>query len=153
LIQDWALAADYSSMKVFSRLRVALLLAVCAAGCGVAQAEWAELMKDEDITYAWDKESVRSVHINRYAWTMTNLGKATKAPNGEDYQSSMARWRIQCKTDSFIKLSESFYARPEGKGREVAFYETADWRPRDAAIRPGSYLALLKKQVCTNPEP
>ena len=140
-------------MKAFSRLRVALLLAVCMAGCGVAQAEWAELMKDEDITYAWDKESVRSVHINRYAWTLTNLGKATKAPNGEDYQSSMARWRIQCKTDSFIKLSESFYARPEGKGREVAFYETADWRPRDAAIRPGSYLALLKKQVCTNPEP
>jgi hypothetical protein len=119
----------------------------------LAQAEWAELLKDEDITYAWDNETVRSVHIHRYAWTMTNLGKATKAPNGEDYQSSMARWRIHCKTDSFIKLSESFYARTEGKGREVAFYEAADWRPRDAAIRPGSYLALLKKQVCAKPEP
>jgi hypothetical protein len=153
LIQELALSADYFPMKAFSRLRFALVLTACSAACGLVQAEWAELMKDDDITYAWDKESVRAVHINRYAWTMTNLSKAVKAPNGEDYQSSMARWRIQCKTDSFIKLSESFYAKPEGKGREVAFYEAADWRPRDAAIRPGSYLSLLKKQVCTNAEP
>jgi hypothetical protein len=146
-------AADSSAMKAFSRLRCACLLTAWLAGCGLAHAEWTELLKDDDITYAWDKEAVRAVHINRYAWTLTNLGKSTKAPNGEEYQSSMARWRIQCKTDSFIKLSESFYAKPEGKGREVAFYEAADWRPRDAAIRPGSYLSLLKKQVCTNPEP
>ena len=145
--------ADYMNMKFRLCRRFVCLFAAGFLGCGMAQAEWAELMKDDDITYAWDKESVRAVHINRYAWTMTNLGKATKAPNGEEYQSSMARWRIQCKTDSFIKLSESFYAKPEGKGREVAFYESADWRPRDAAIRPGSYLALLKKQVCTTPEP
>ena len=119
-----------------------------------AHAEWAELMKDDDITYVWDKDSVRAIHITRIAWTMTNTtAKGIKAPNGEEYQSSMARWRIQCKSDSFVKLSESFYAKPEGKGREVAFYETADWRPRDAAIRPGSYLSLLKKQICTTPEP
>ena len=118
-----------------------------------AQAEWAELLKDDDITYVWDKDSVRAVHVSRIAWTMTNLsGKGTKAPNGEEYQSSQARWRINCKTDSFVKLSESFYAKPDGKGREVAFYESADWRPRDAAIRPGSYLSLLKKQICTLPE-
>ena len=118
-----------------------------------AHAEWVELLKDDDISYAWDKESVRVQSVSRMAWTLTNLGKPAKAPNGEDYQSSMARWRIQCKTDSFVKLSESYFARPEGKGREVAFYETADWRPRDAAIRPGSYLALLKKQICATPEP
>ena len=118
-----------------------------------AHAEWAELLKDDDITYVWDKDSVRAVHVSRIAWTMTNLsGKGTKAPNGEEYQSSQARWRINCKTDSFVKLSESFYAKPDGKGREVAFYESADWRPRDAAIRPGSYLSLLKKQICTLPE-
>ena len=123
------------------------------ATCGWAHAEWAELLKDEDITYAWEKDSVRAVHVNRIAWTMTNLGKPAKAANGEEYQSSMARWRIQCKTDSFVKLSESYFAKPEGKGREVASFDTADWRPRDAAIRPGSYLALLKKQICTDPEP
>jgi hypothetical protein len=82
---------------------------------------------------------------------MTNIpAKGVKAPNGEEYQSSMARWRINCKTDSFIKLSESYYAKLDGKGREVAFYEAADWRPRDAAIRPGSYLSVLKKQICTS---
>ena len=123
------------------------------AGLGTAHAEWAELLKDEDISHAWDKDSVRVQSVNRIAWTMSNLGKPSKAPNGEEYQSSMARWRIQCKTDSFVKLSESYYAKPEGKGREVAFYETADWRPRDAAIRPGSYLSLLKKQICATPEP
>ncbi len=130
------------------------ILAVLCIGCmtvGSVQAEWSELMKDDDITYVWDKDSVRAVHVSRIAWTMTILSaKGVKAPNGEEYQSSMARWRINCKTDSFIKLSESFYAKADGKGREVAFYEAADWRPRDAAIRPGSYLSLLKKQIWTS---
>ena len=108
--------ADYMNMKFRLCRRFVCLFAAGFLGCGMAQAEWAELMKDDDITYAWDKESVRAVHINRYAWTMTNLGKATKAPNGEDYQSSMARWRIQCKTDSFIKR----VARPaQGKIRKI----------------------------------
>jgi hypothetical protein len=148
-----ALCVDLLFMK-FERLIPSFVLATLLWVCmGVAQAEWAELMKDEDISHVWDKDSVRVQSVSRIAWTMTNLGKVSKAPNGEDYQSSMARWRIQCKNDSFVKLSESYYAKPEGKGREVAFYETADWRPRDAAIRPGSYLSLLKKQICTNPEP
>lgn len=140
-------------MRLSLFFRTVLTPALCLVCMGAAQAEWAELMKDEDISHVWDKDSVRVQSVSRIAWTMTNLGKASKAPNGEDYQSSMARWRIQCKNDSFVKLSESYYAKPEGKGREVAFYETADWRPRDAAIRPGSYLSLLKKQICANPEP
>ncbi|MEY2791319.1 MAG: hypothetical protein RL295_1484, partial [Pseudomonadota bacterium] len=48
-------------------------LCVFAALIGAAQAEWAELMKDDDITYVWDKDSVRAVHVSRIAWTMTNL--------------------------------------------------------------------------------
>ena len=119
-------------------LSVLLVLGLSIASMPRAHAEWAELLKDEDITYVWDKDSVRAVHVSRIAWTMTNLsGKGTKAPNGEEYQSSQARWRINCKTDSFVKLSESFYAKPDGKVREVAFYESADWRPRDAAIKIG----------------
>ena len=138
-------------MSAVSLLFRFVLISACFLGTsGLARAEWAELMKDDDITYVWDKDSVRAVHINRIAWTMTNLtAKGVKAPNGEEYLSSQARWRINCKTDSFVKLSESFYAKADGKGREVAFYESADWRPRDAAIRPGSYLSLLKKQICT----
>ena len=140
-------------MKPHSLVLRALTAMLLLATGGWAHAEWAELLKDEDISHVWDKESVRVQSVSRFAWTMSKLGKPSKAPNGEEYQSSMARWRIQCKNDSFVKLSESFYAKPEGKGREVAFYETADWRPRDAAIRPGSYLALLKKQICANPQP
>ena len=139
-------------MQLFSFIRsVVAVVWLSGMAVGNAQAEWTELMKDEDITYVWDKDSVRAVHVSRIAWTMTLLtAKGVKSPNGEEYQSSMARWRINCKTDSFVKLSESFYARADGKGREVAFYEAADWRPRDAAIRPGSYLSLLKKQICTS---
>lgn len=140
-------------MKPLVLSRLLLAATLCVLGAGTAHAEWADLMKDDDISHLWDKETMRVQSVSRMVWTMTNLGKSAKAPNGEDYQSSMARWRIQCKTDSFVKLSESFFAKPEGKGREVAFYETADWRPRDAAIRPGTYLALLKKQVCTPSEP
>ncbi len=140
-------------MKSLSILVQFLAATLLMLGGGLAQAEWLELLKDDDITHTWDKDSVRAVHINRIAWTMTNLAAPSKAPNGDEYQSSMARWRIQCKTDSFVKLSESYYAKPEGKGREVASFEVAEWRPRDAAIRPGSYLALLKKQICTDPKP
>ena len=107
-------------------LSVLLVLGLSIASMPRAHAEWAELLKDEDITYVWDKDSVRAVHINRIAWTMTNLtAKGVKAPNGEEYLSSQARWRINCKTDSFVKLSESFFAKADGKGREVAFYEAA----------------------------
>jgi|688.fasta_scaffold32727_4 hypothetical protein len=150
--QVCGLGVDLIPMYLFVYVqRFVFGLCVFVALIGAAQAEWAELMKDDDITYVWDKDSVRAVHVSRIAWTMTNLtAKGVKAPNGEEYLSSMARWRINCKTDSFIKLSESFYAKADGKGREVAFYEAADWRPRDAAIRPGSYLSLLKKQICTS---
>jgi hypothetical protein len=149
--RTWVDLSDMDSLTFIRRI-----VMVCCFTClavGSVHAEWAELMKDDDITYVWDKDSVRAVHVSRIAWTMTIVtAKGVKAPNGEEYQSSMARWRINCKTDSFIKLSESFYAKPDGKGREVAFYEAADWRPRDAAIRPGSYLSLLKKQICTSAE-
>ena len=50
-----------------------VLFSLCLlAGTGAARAEWAELMKDEEITYVWDKDSVRAVHVSRIAWTMTN---------------------------------------------------------------------------------
>jgi hypothetical protein len=38
-------------MKLFSLLRWNLLLSICMATASVAHAEWAELLKDEDITY------------------------------------------------------------------------------------------------------
>lgn len=45
-----------------------VLFSLCLlAGTGAARAEWAELMKDEEITYVWDKDSVRAVHVSRIA--------------------------------------------------------------------------------------
>jgi len=79
----------------------ALLLALAPG----AQAEWAELEKDDETSYFWDKNSVKAVHVSRYAWTLMDLNKATKAPNGENYQSAMTRWRVYCKTDMAVKLS------------------------------------------------
>ena len=41
------------------------LLCLCLACMSMvlpAHAEWAELMKDDDITYVWDKDSVRAIH-------------------------------------------------------------------------------------------
>ena len=84
------------------------------------QAEWTELDKNEDAAYFWDKESVKAIHVTRYAWTLTDLPKSTKGPTGDDYQSLLTRWRVHCKTDMFIKISESYYDKPQGKGKEVA---------------------------------
>lgn len=113
-----------------------------------AQAEWAELDKDDETSYFWDKNSVKAVHVSRYAWTLMDLSKATKGPSGENYQSAMTRWRVYCKTDMAVKLSVSYFNKPQGKGREVAAQDEQEWRTKEAPIRPGTYLALLKKEIC-----
>ena len=122
----------------------ALLLALAPG----AQAERAELEKEDETRYFWDKNSVKAVPVSRYAWTLMDLNKATKAPNGENYQSAMTRWRVYCKTDMAVKLSVSYFNKPQGKGREVATQDDQEWRIKEAPIRPGTYLAVLKKEIC-----
>lgn len=129
-------------------LLVGVLGAVLSGWSQVALAEWAELDKDDDTSYFWDKNSVKAVHVSRYAWTLMDLAKATKGPNGENYQSAMTRWRVYCKTDMAVKLSVSYYNKPQGKGREVAAQDEQEWRTKEAPIRPGTYLAVLKKEIC-----
>jgi len=116
-----------------------------------AHADWTELDKSEDAAYFWDKDSVKAIHVTRYAWTLTDLPKSTKAPTGDDYQSLLTRWRVHCKTDMFIKISESYYDKPQGKGKEVASFDDPEWRIGERPIRPGTYVAILKKQLCGNP--
>ncbi len=115
----------------------------------MAHAEWGELTKDEEVFYGWDKESVQNLHVSRLVWGITNLTNPSKLGNGDDFQSILTRYRINCKTDTFLKLSESIYALPNGKGKELLSVDKPDWRPNDTAIRPGTHIALLKKQVCT----
>jgi hypothetical protein len=127
-----------------------LLVSACLFLCA-AQAEWTELDKSDEATYYWDKDSVKAVHVTRYAWTMADLPKSMPSPAGEEYQSSLTRWRVHCKTDMFIKISESYYEKAKGKGREVASFDDPEWRIGERPIRPGTYVALLKKQLCANP--
>lgn len=114
----------------------------------VVHAEWGELTKDEEVFYGWDKDSVQNLHVSRLVWTITNLTSPTKLGNGSDFQSILTRYRINCKADNFLKLSESIYERPDGKGRELVTVDKPEWRPNDTAIRPGTHIALLKKQIC-----
>ena len=88
-----------------------------------AQAEWTELEKSDEAAYFFDKDSVKAIHVTRYAWTLTDLPKSTKGPTGDEYQSLLTRWRVHCKTDMFIKISESYYDKPQGKGKEVASFD------------------------------
>jgi len=114
----------------------------------LAHAQWDELTKDEEVFYGWDKESVQTVHVSRLVWAITNLTSPTKLGGGEDFQSILTRYRINCRTDTFLKLSESIYELPNGKGKEIFTVDKPDWRPNDTAIRPGTHIALLKKQIC-----
>lgn len=130
-------------------LRVLLCLSLMVPV--LAQAEWTELEKDDDITHFWDKDSVRRIHVTRYVWTLTELPKAVKGPTGENYLSTMTRWRVHCKTDMFVRLSVSYFEKAQGKGREVNAEDVQEWRTREAPIRPGTYVALLKKELCDSP--
>ena len=151
---DTPVAMTYSFLTLLSRdagrrwLLGRLVLCLCLVASPVAQAQWAEIEKDDDIVHSWDKDSVRRVHVSRYVWTLTDLPKAVKGPTGENYQSTMTRWRVHCKTDMFVRLSVSYFEKPQGKGREVNAEDVQEWRTREAPIRPGSYLALLKKELC-----
>lgn len=130
-----------------SRWGVGLLAA--AAVCLPVRAEWEELLKEETSAYYFDRTSIQSVHVSRYAWTLVDLPSGNeKAPNGQPYKSAMVRWRMYCKTDSVVALAVSFFEQPMGKGREVARDDVQEWRVRETPIRPNTYLAALKKEIC-----
>jgi hypothetical protein len=47
-----------------------------------------------------------------------------------------------------VRLSVSYFDKQMGKGKEVASDDVHEWRPREYPIRPNTYLAALKKEVC-----
>jgi hypothetical protein len=127
------------------------LLAVCALSCWMAtlaHADWSELGKDEQVAYYFDKESVMPVHVSRYAWILTDVSKGDKTPGGENYKSYMLRVRMYCKTDMVVRLSISYFDQPMGKGKEVESEDLQEWRDHQTAIRPNTYMAALKKEIC-----
>jgi hypothetical protein len=113
-----------------------------------ARAEWSELAKEPEAQYFYDKEAVMPVHVSRYAWVLTNLAKADITPTGEPYASYMIRLRVYCKTDMVARLSISYFDKAMGKGREVSTEDLQEWRNRETPIRPNTYMAALKKEVC-----
>ncbi len=131
---------------------VAFVLVSLTAGVGPACAEWSELVKQEEAAYYFDKDAVMPVHVSRYAWVLTDLPKADKTPTGENYKSMMVRVRMYCKTDMVVRLSVSYFDQQMGKGKEVAADDVQEWRPRETPIRPNTYMAALKKEVCAAPK-
>ena len=130
------------------RFPVVLVLASLMAWAMPARAEWSELVKEDDVTYYFDKEAVMPVHVSRYAWVLTDLTKTEKAPTGESYKSMMLRVRMYCKNDTVVRLSVSYFEKQMGRGKEVAADDVHEWRPREYPIRPNTYMAALKKEVC-----
>jgi hypothetical protein len=127
---------------------VAFVLTSLLAWAAPAAAEWSELVKEEEATYYFDKEAVMPVHVSRYAWVLTDLPKGDKTPTGENYKSMMLRVRMYCKNDTVVRLSVSYFDKQMGKGKEVASDDVHEWRPREYPIRPNTYMAALKKEVC-----
>jgi hypothetical protein len=147
-----SLGISVLSLKSAMRSRrfsvVAFVLASLLAWAAPASAEWSELVKEEEATYYFDKEAVMPVHVSRYAWVLTDLPKADKTPSGESYKSMMLRVRMYCKNDTVVRLSVSYFDKQMGKGKEVASDDVHEWRPREYPIRPNTYMAALKKEVC-----
>jgi len=127
---------------------VAFVLASLMAWAAPASAEWSELVKEDEATYYFDKEAVMPTHVSRYAWVLTDLPKGDKTPTGENYKSMMLRVRMYCKTDMVVRLSVSYFDKQMGKGKEVSSDDVHEWRPREYPIRPNTYMAALKKEVC-----
>ena len=93
------------------------------------------------------------VHVSRYAWILSDNAKGDKTPNGENYKSYMMRVRMYCKNDTVVRLSISYFDQPMGKGKEVSSDDVQEWRYRETPIRPNTYMAMLKKEICSNAKP
>jgi hypothetical protein len=130
------------------RLLFCLLLSLVGGLATPAHADWSELSKDDNVAYYFDKESVMPVHVSRYAWILTDVNKGDKTPGGENYKSYMLRVRMYCKTDMVVRLSISYFDQPMGKGKEVESEDLQEWRDHQTAIRPNTYMANLKKEIC-----
>jgi hypothetical protein len=136
-------------MRTFHLIAVLSVWVLGLCGSNTALAEWSEIAKDEDVAYYFDKDAVMPVHVSRYAWTLVDFPKGEKTSNGESYKSVMTRWRMFCKTDMVVRLSVSYFEKPMGKGKEVAAEDAPEFRLREAPIRPNTYLAALKKEICS----
>ncbi|PUE28159.1 hypothetical protein B9Z39_05150 [Limnohabitans sp. JirII-29] len=136
-------------MRTFHLIAALSVWVLGLCGSNTAFAEWSEIAKDEDVAYYFDKDAVMPVHVSRYAWTLVDFPKGEKTSNGESYKSVMTRWRMFCKTDMVVRLSVSYFEKPMGKGKEVAAEDAPEFRLREAPIRPNTYLAALKKEICS----
>ena len=123
------------------------LVVLGLASTAPARAEWAELLKEEGVNAFFDKQSVGRQSINRFAWVLLDLPEPTRVSDKE-YASRMERWRIDCARDTAAVLSVSFFEKAQGKGQELVAFDTPDWRRPGTAIRPSTYVAQLRRQVC-----
>ncbi len=126
----------------------ALVLTSLLVWASPASAEWSELVKEDEAAYYFDKDAVMPVHVSRYAWVLTDLPKGDKTPGGDNYKSMMMRVRMYCKTGTVVRLSVSYFDKQMGKGKEVSADDVQEWRHREYPIRPNTYMAALKKEVC-----
>ncbi|MEY4284248.1 MAG: hypothetical protein RL111_923 [Pseudomonadota bacterium] len=117
------------------------------AGTGLAHAQWAELLKEEGVNAFFDKQSVGRQSINRFAWVLLDLSEPIRVSDKE-YASRMERWRIDCAKDTAAVLSVSLFEKAQGKGQELVAFDAPDWRRPGNAIRPSTYVAQLRRQVC-----
>jgi hypothetical protein len=148
-VSDFSFSTPPRTMFVRRFILKLLALTALLGGSSLAMAEWSELAKEEEAAYYFDKKSVMPVHVSRYAWILTDLPKSDKTPTGETFQSYMLRVRLYCKTDMVVRLNVSYYEKPMGKGREVSSEDLQEWRNREAPVRPNTYMAALKKEVCS----
>jgi len=148
--QEDGFGADFLGVKENRAMRgLHFIVGLLSLGlCPWACAQWSELLKEEEVAYYMDKASVMPVHVSRYVWTLVDLSKEEKSPTGDNYRSSMVRWRVYCKSDTIIPISVSYFEKPMGKGREVTKQDVQEFRTRETPIRPNTYLAALKKEVC-----
>ena len=94
---------DVHLSLLLSRPLALVLCLSCLCFVGTSHAEWAEIDKDEDVTHLWDKEAVKSVHVSRYVWTLSDYAKAGKTYKGDTFS---LRWCVGACIAKMTPLSD-----------------------------------------------
>lgn len=125
----------------------ALALAVLAAGCASAQAEWTKFAtsKSDQDTYYVDSSSIRRQGSRSKVWALTDH-RSVQIGRGAKYRSQKAQFQFDCREETVETTMVLYMSGQMGEGKSV-HTDTLPMRP--VPVPPETAAAALMEVACS----
>lgn len=112
-----------------------------------ALADWTVFSRADEITFYYDKSTIKTESQYRRVWTLIDLKEPTLNSIKKSYKSVTTYWMIDCKQERHKLLQLTQYSESMARGVSVR----TDSNPGDwEYIEPQTVSNTLQKIVCTN---